>query len=549
MDPEALEKEIHELKERLNTLIESETNLTKEKEDLEIDNMELKNKVQKLSHQIDEEKVAFEKTKEEEKHKVKEELMSQFESELEKLKKKHLEEKNLIIEDNKKDIEDEITNIKEAHKSETFNLQEKLSKSIEEKENLIIKLQEIEKLQETKELQEKELRENNENNEQSLKVMSEKLILLEKKNQELQSELGDLKAEISQKEEALQIQSEYESKINDLKSAHLNQLEELKANNNSTLIQINKEKVTLESKLKEKDLEIESFNKEITNLKDKIQNFEYDVENQNKSNIDSEGKIVQLNSEISGLKTELNNLRSQKDEIEIDYTKIKTNSIKKEEEVKILLKNIEDKQQNLDNFELDIQEKSEMLIFKEKEIVKMQNKHKEDLEMCEESYQKKIFEWQNKVEDLTEKLSQLDTENHEISFSNKNSGGEDKPGNTEKPSETNIQEKLEFVKNTCKEFIIKMNNDITEYENYIDKRIINSIFLKYFDKGSNEKIKISLLETLANIMGYDNDDRRKIGLSMKDNYNSNSARQGNSEAGIEELLERLGEFYKFIENI
>ena len=60
--------------------------------------------------------------------------------------------------------------------------------------------------------------------------------------------------------------------------------------------------------------------------------------------------------------------------------------------------------------------------------------------------------------------------------------------------------------------IKKVNNDLKDTEFLIDKRVISSVLVNYFDKNTNDKIKENLLETLSKIMEYSNEDRKKMGL-------------------------------------
>lgn len=84
----------------------------------------------------------------------------------------------------------------------------------------------------------------------------------------------------------------------------------------------------------------------------------------------------------------------------------------------------------------------------------------------------------------------------------------------EKTENENIElKKREIdIKKEMDNLIKKVNNDLKDTEFLIDKRVISSVLVNYFDKNTNDKIKENLLETLSKIMEYSNEDRKKMGL-------------------------------------
>ena len=74
--------------------------------------------------------------------------------------------------------------------------------------------------------------------------------------------------------------------------------------------------------------------------------------------------------------------------------------------------------------------------------------------------------------------------------------------------------------------------------------MISSILFKYFDPYTNNSIKNSLLETLANFMNYNNDERYQLGLSSKSNDILVGSKNNNKDK-----LKKIGdELYDFITN-
>ena len=58
----------------------------------------------------------------------------------------------------------------------------------------------------------------------------------------------------------------------------------------------------------------------------------------------------------------------------------------------------------------------------------------------------------------------------------------------------------------------KMIKELKDNDFMIDKRIISSVLVSYFDINASDMTKKNLLETLSSIMEYSNEDREKMGL-------------------------------------
>ena len=68
-----------------------------------------------------------------------------------------------------------------------------------------------------------------------------------------------------------------------------------------------------------------------------------------------------------------------------------------------------------------------------------------------------------------------------------------------------LKEKNKEIKQYSEEIVKRIKNESKDCEYLIDKRMISSILFKYFVRYTNNSIKYSLLETLANLMNYNND--------------------------------------------
>jgi chromosome segregation ATPase len=106
----------------------------------------------------------------------------------------------------------------------------------------------------------------------------------------------------------------------------------------------------------------------------------------------------------------------------------------------------------------------------------------------------------------------------------------------------NLKEQKDKMKKYSEEILFKVKNDLKDTEFLIDKRMISNILIKYFDKSANDKLKIALLDTLANFMGYNNDERKKIGLTP------NNVVIPTTNSDNDKLKELSDQLYNFILN-
>ena len=142
--------------------------------------------------------------------------------------------------------------------------------------------------------------------------------------------------------------------------------------------------------------------------------------------------------------------------------------------------------------------------------------------------------YKNKILDLTNELSnkneiinnKIENENININYQNKINNLENQLEKLEKEN-LNLKNKENEENKKIDNILKKVNNDLKNTEYLIDKRVISSVLVNYFDKNTNENIKQSLLETLSGIMQYSNEDRIKMGLKPvqipknDDNNNNN----------------------------
>mmetsp|Transcript_4547 Transcript_4547/g.4724 ORF Transcript_4547/g.4724 Transcript_4547/m.4724 type:complete len:305 (+) Transcript_4547:1602-2516(+) len=102
-----------------------------------------------------------------------------------------------------------------------------------------------------------------------------------------------------------------------------------------------------------------------------------------------------------------------------------------------------------------------------------------------------------------------------------------------------LKQTRDKMKVYCDEIISKTKTELAEKQYLIDKRIVSNHFLKYFDKNVDWNIKNALIESLAKIFGFSNEERKKIGLSplvisksSSTNINSKSGKTDKEEKGM-----------------
>jgi polyribonucleotide nucleotidyltransferase len=79
-----------------------------------------------------------------------------------------------------------------------------------------------------------------------------------------------------------------------------------------------------------------------------------------------------------------------------------------------------------------------------------------------------------------------------------------------------LQEENEYIRNTLDEALQKLTKITKDEENLIDKRLIRSLILTYFN---NDKLndKKEILQLMANILNLNEEEKKQIGLISKNN--------------------------------
>ena len=333
-----------------------------------------------------------------------------------------------------------------------------------------------------------------------------------------------------------------------------------------------------------------------------------EIKNYNNKINELNNKINSLNSEISKCKKEIERLTKEKKELleektksiqsESSLTEKVSNSIQKcelykienfelmnkittnkaeLEEIKLknenLKKQIElykDKASNIEKMSVTLKEQDSQLIIKDNEINKLKKSYeeleeffenlKQEKENLSQNNQKQINELiveKKRLEKIIEEKDKKISENIDLDKNIKNSNGIVNLPTKEKYEElnnkvfnleldnTNLKEQNNKLVKINKDLVTKLQNSNKNYEKVVDKTMISSMLIKYFNPSTPNSIKNSLLETIANFLEYTDEEREQIGLHSKSNNGDNPKNKGNIGDHISKLGNNL---YNFITN-
>jgi len=257
---------------------------------------------------------------------------------------------------------------------------------------------------------------------------------------------------------------------------------------------------------------------------------------------------------------------------ELEEIKLKNENLQKQVEM------YKDKMSNIEKMNQTIKEQDTQLIIKENEIKKLKKSYEELEEFFEALKQEKEninSKNQKQINDLINDKKNLEKiieeKNNEINqykgIENNDNDGE--PNNNEIKKNINInKEKYEQIQNKLfnleldntnlkeqnnklvninKDLVAKLQDENKNYEKVVDKTMISSMLIKYFNPNTPSSIKSSLLETIANFLEYTDEEREQIGIPTKSGNNNDNSNSGGSNFG--DKLSQIGNnLYNFITN-
>ena len=302
------------------------------------------------------------------------------------------------------------------------------------------------------------LKEKINNNNQQMQTMQETIKKMQKDYNDYKSRESSMKDTLTKKEKDF---TEKDMQYNELKNI-------LEKNNND---------------IKEKDIKINGYITTIEqlNLKIKEQNNRLNIIE--KQRIKYEEEIKNLNFKIKTYKENLDLLQVNSDEINSKNIQI-TELLNTVESLKSSYKLLEESK-----IEFCKEKNEEIDIYKNK-ILELTQELNEEKEKYQEMQKKE------EIENIyIQKISDLEKQNISL-----------------ESNYLEIKKKNEEIKKELDEAKKKMINNLRDNEFMIDKRVISSVLVNYFDVNATEMTKKNLLETLSSIMEYSNEDRQKMGL-------------------------------------
>ena len=328
---------------------------------------------------------------------------------------------------------------------------------------------------------------------------------------------------------------------------YINKLNELNNNINLLNTEITKYKKEIEKLSKEKKDLLDEKTKSIqseSSLTEKVSNSIQKCELYKIENFELMNKITTNKAEIEDIKLKNENLKKQ-----IELYKEKTC--------------------NMEKMSATLKEQDSQLIIKENEINKLKKSYeeleeffenlKQEKENLNQTSQKQINglieekkSLEKNLEEKNKKISEiggLDNENNNIIL---RSNAPTKERYEELMNKvfkleldnTNLKEQNNKLVKINKDLVTKLQNNNKNYEKVVDKTMISSMLIKYFNPSTPTSIKNSLLETIANFLEYSDEERKQIGLNSKANIGDKT---GGGNLG--DHLSKLGNnLYNFITN-
>ena len=318
-------------------------------------------------------------------------------------------------------------------------------------------------------------------NNQQMQTMKETIEQFQKDFKEIKIKEDTLNESILKKEKEI---SEKEIKYNELKNI-------LEENNNN---------------IKEKEININSYKINIEQMNIKIKELTEKLNISEKMRNKYDEEIKNLNIKVKSYKDDMELLQVHSDEINTKNIQI-TELLKQVESLKYSYKILEDSKIEF------VKEKNEEIdIYKNKilELTQQLNEEKQKLQN---------FKKNEEIENIyIQKISDLEKQNNLL---------EDNIIQIKKNNE-DMKKELNETKN-------KMMKDLRDNEFMIDKRVLSSVLVNYFDVNASDNTKKNLLETLSSIMEYSNEDRQKMGLKpihIGENNNSNKGALKSMSEGL-----------------
>ena len=296
----------------------------------------------------------------------------------------------------------------------------------------------------------------------------------------------------------------------------------------------------------------DSFQEKITNLKNDLSEKISEINGLKKIIEQKNNDIGEKDINNNSYKTTIEQLNLKNKEL-YENNEIITNKIAHYEEenksLNLKLKNLKSDLELLQTNSDEINNKNIQIteLMQNVESLKASYKILEDSKIeFEKEKNEEIEVYKNKILELTQNLSNLENnqkneqKNEEIEKIYLQKISELEKQNNYEKEFLEIKKRNEDLKNENLEMKKKMVKELRDNEFMIDKRVISSVLVSYFDVNSSDLTKKNLLETLSSIMEYSNEDREKMGL--KPIHIGDKKQGSNNDNKLKSISEGLYDF-------
>lgn len=127
------------------------------------------------------------------------------------------------------------------------------------------------------------------------------------------------------------------------------------------------------------------------------------------------------------------------------------------------------------------------------------------LKKLADEHRKEREQWKKELQSVTDQLQHLQ-------------GAQDDNQRvlSEKDQEiTRLANERDRIKSEAAQMIEEMKSNAdnsNKYENYVDKNVIGSFLVNFFESSSNPKVQLELLSTLSKLLAFTPDQQAKIGI-------------------------------------
>ena len=325
--------------------------------------------------------------------------------------------------------------------------------------------------------------------------------------------------------------------------------------------QISKTKQELKDSMKTEKIQKET----IETLEQSIKDSKAEVEKLNVKNKASNQSVLDKTKEIDSIREKLIASNQKNENLRIENFEL-NEKIKKTEEAhnsvhevvrRMSVEKVElsEKLYDLDKLRETIKDKEKTIVSKKNEIelLKTSCKNLEELisnmkiieDKNTEVYRSQIIELTEKAEEFEKKYNLAEEKSLEQNDNDKALSDLKEALYLLDQENIKLKEQRDNIKKHAEEIVVKVRKDLQDTEYLIDKRIISDFLFKYFDKTKNDKIKQSLLDYFSNLMGYNNDERKQIGLPPRDYSISTTTSTSSTNDKLKDLSDDL---YNFVMN-